>query len=835
MLRLQEGWGKSACRMVLVATCWVVAGAGAEGALLSSTQHSAWRQFWGLEQTLAHVYRFTGMSAYEDEQLEVAAYYLGVAADFLPGDGEVLGRWGFALKQIGQYELALDALQRATAEDAGNFFHWWWLGDAQRLLGDYGAALESLKTARDLAPVERRSALSDFADFTAGLASGEKSWQNFDRHRAFATRHGENRRYRRQMVELHMALAQAPEPRLDDLENRARLAHTTNNIGTLHMHLQEHWAAVPFLLEARELYGRDDFPADVMRVTQNLALAHEWLAEQAPAYSAWHGDAALDYWTETLALAEEIEDSDYIRYARGFLLAAWARHRSMDDPVFREHREANKHELPWSGPVNDYTVAAVCEGELYCRWQEGDYAGARILAEMMLPFLEQSTYLTDGESRMRIYLGLARGYLAQEQTKAAKDTADLALRTLQELRGYMDAAAWLRSRMPHYFEEAVALAVESRIAREDTVTAVRVLEEAAQSRVRDVLNPYHPQSTGRSDHLSEGFLLRRMLPALETLADATDMEQDWLDQTLAENRARLEWLENHDPLPRPSRLSLAALPPATAPSLQARLGADEALGYFVRGRKKTMAVIVRHTDVSPVVLEAWPELDGAAPDTALMALRDQLKGIDTLYLVPDRQSGKRPWEAFLRAGSDPPQRLVRLLAGSALLWSEHKALAEQVMRFDGEQTELAFREMPSATGRVLFHGTLTSEQADPMLQAMGLTADPQHDGLIYAAELPAMTLPPSLIALAPSAWVGDARHWNPLAFQAGFWHAGASGLIAPLWPVSPASAASLIEALADAPRGEGYAALRAWQDQAAAAGDPFEDWAAWAFFGFALE
>ena len=179
--------------------------------------------------------------------------------------------------------------------------------------------------------------------------------------------------------------------------------------------------------------------------------------------------------------------------------------------------------------------------------------------------------------------------------------------------------------------------------------------------------------------------------------------------------------------------------------------------------------------------------------------------------------------------------MTRLLAGSALLHPADRPSGDQVLRFDGKQTETALRDVTAEVALVVLGGQVNREQFDPMLQALALAASPQHDGMVQAAELLAMSLPPALVVLAPSTWRGDGAFWNPLAWQVGFWHAGASGLVAPLWPVSPEAAKSLGDALAAAPVGGRYEALRAWQEAGAASGRPFADWAGWTFFGLVLE
>ena len=56
----------------------------------------------------------------------------------------------------------------------------------------------------------------------------------------------------------------------------------------------------------------------------------------------------------------------------------------MTDPQLVELRAANDQEVPWKGPINEYSVADAVAGEMACRLAEGDVAGARVLVEMLI-------------------------------------------------------------------------------------------------------------------------------------------------------------------------------------------------------------------------------------------------------------------------------------------------------------------------------------------------------------------------------------------------------------------------------------------------------------------
>ena len=132
--------------------------------------------------------RQMGMEAYEKGELAKAVEYLGAAHTLDPKDAEVSGRLGFALKETGGYEKAVTVLTEVIAANADNYYYWWWLSDAQRLLGRYKEALESMRKAQDVAPLDTTKELQQYVDYTASLADGGASWENFAKHVEFAKR-----------------------------------------------------------------------------------------------------------------------------------------------------------------------------------------------------------------------------------------------------------------------------------------------------------------------------------------------------------------------------------------------------------------------------------------------------------------------------------------------------------------------------------------------------------------------------------------------------------------------------------------------------------------------
>ena len=80
--------------------------------------------------------------------------------DLEPSDMTLAARLGFAYKESGAYEKAVELLTFLCDNVPDRPGYWLWLGDAQRLLGAYDAALESMQTMAEVAPEAERDSMS---------------------------------------------------------------------------------------------------------------------------------------------------------------------------------------------------------------------------------------------------------------------------------------------------------------------------------------------------------------------------------------------------------------------------------------------------------------------------------------------------------------------------------------------------------------------------------------------------------------------------------------------------------------------------------------------------
>lgn len=533
--------------------------------------------------------RASAMAAYEKGAYAEALPILKEVYALNPQDVEVAGRLGFSAKETGAYEIALAALESAVQLKGDDYYYWWWLSDTQRLLGKYADALKSMERARDLAPAEAREELQQYVAYTTILADGSASWENFDQHLKFSERHRNMRRVRRQIEEYVNALDVAPEYGPDEKEALARLAWVYQQIGIQYVYLEDPDPAIDYLKQAL-IYGRQTgVLPEVMRMEQFIAIAFRLKADREPLDAAAYFEQAVKHWNNALDLARETADLVYQRYVQGRLLETLCQFRPLDDAALVELRKANLKEVPWQGPANEYSVAEAVLGEAVCRLFEGDYAGARILYEMGLPYFEQSKYLSDNQRVVEIYLGLARVYFQQEHYAESLDAAIKAGDAAGKARQYVDADAFNRGAGGHVLKHVAVARARACIALERPEEAFTLLEDYSVQGVKNLLGTVLADDTARTDAASEQSVLRRRVPMLEGLlakaGEAGDPEETArLEQRLAGDTARLQWLDKGISYLSQATLNFALPSAATLTQAREALGNEALLLYYLFDR-----------------------------------------------------------------------------------------------------------------------------------------------------------------------------------------------------------------------------------------------------------
>jgi len=519
---------------------WLTAAAPAQGAQSETAPASS---------PLAADPKTAGMEAYEKNDLKKAAQLLREAAALDPNDMEVARRLGFALKETGNYEEALAVLERVVAAVPDDYYHWWWLSDTQRLLGRYAESLKSMERSARLASADLREELQEYVDYTARLAATDKSWENAAVHMDFAERHRANRRVRRQIAEMMTALSLAPEVAPDDREGLGRRAHICQQLGIQHIYIEEPEVAVDWFSEAAKLSEMGAFPGDRLQALKEWAGALWAMARQQLEQADSLLEQASALYATALGLALEIKEIPQERQTRALLLRTRARLTAFDDPDFVALRERNFMEVPRKGPVNEFSVAEAVAVEAELRLVEGDFAGARILLEMAMPYFEESTYLTDYHRFTELQLQLAQAWLRLSQPAAASESIEKARKKAEEARAFIDYDAFNRGQGALLLRRMACAGVRALAAAGSSgdmllTAAEQGVERAAYYRMRGVL----ADDASRRDIAAEADVIRMRLPMLEQrLRDAEERgdapEAERLRARVARDQDRLAWLD----------------------------------------------------------------------------------------------------------------------------------------------------------------------------------------------------------------------------------------------------------------------------------------------------
>ncbi len=560
-----------------------------------------------VREDLAGNVRRNAMAAYEEEDYEAALPLLIEAYALNPADIEAAGRLGYAAKETGAYEKAMEALEAAVAAQPDEHYYWWWLSDTQRLLGKYEAALKSMERARDLAPAETRHELQEYVAYTSILADNTPSWENFLQHLDFAERHRKLRRVRRQIEEYIRALEVVPDYEAGALEPLGRLAWVYQQIGVQYNYIEEPDVAVDYFLVALDYAREAESLEDAMRNEQFLAIAHGLQADRDVVVGRQLLERTADRWRNARDIAEAIGDIPYHRYTQGRLLETLARTRPLDDAEVIAVRAANIKEVPWQGPINEFSTADAAVGEAAARLKEGDYAGARILYEMALPYYEESQYLSDYHRLRDLYLALARVYYQQGHYQESLRQADLASEKATEARQYTDTDAFNRSAGDHALRRIAAARARAYVALDLGKNAFVAIENYKHQQLLNLMGGSIVDDAARTDAVSEKTVLQSRLEMLEgRLARAREandaVETERILGRIEKDSARLAWLDRGVAFIAPQTLAFKPAPVVAADALQQVLSDDVAFISYLFDLWGGIAVVITKDNLITALL-----------------------------------------------------------------------------------------------------------------------------------------------------------------------------------------------------------------------------------------
>lgn len=839
------------------------------------------------EAAIAAEPRIRGLAAYEENDLKTAAGYLATALEINPKDAEVAGRLGFSYKELGAYEKALAVLQSAVELDGGQYFYWWWLSDTQRLLGLYDAAYKSMEHAINFAPQEMRKDLNDYLDYTARLADKTQSWENALLHGEFAERHRNNRRVRRFIAEYTVALSLAPPAQDGDREGLNGYTRAYQEMGTQYNYIEQPEVAIDYFQEARDFAAREGNLENVMRNCQSLAISHRMLHDREPEKGAAHMARATAEWREALRIARELDHSDYTRYAQGRLLESLALGGPMDSPELTALRALNDKQVPWKGPVNDFFTAEAVTGELYCRIIEGDFAGARILGGMTLPYYNESTFLSDYQRAVELQLLQALAHFRMGSVSDSLDAVKKAEEKATEARQFVETEAFNRGSGGRVLRHIAVARARAHIQKSQPTDALLALDGQRNVRLLNLLGGLLTDDSARTDTASEQEAIRQRIPWLEKRMAAFEAagnaeEKARIEGRILQDRERLEWLGRSLDLAAPKDLKFRGIEPVEMPGVRAALPEGAVLlgcafdpwgGVLVAaGKTATSGHLLEMNEggaaaAVQAVLAAGS--DSAAADAALDRLStvllapcaELLSGASLLIVCGDETLSPLPFAAlrlngkplvethavtriesaaqlaaFMERPAQAPARLRAFLVrpDSGDLLAQKPEGAQGIVRLAGAEANMERLKADTGAGDMLhFSAMLDTSPPSPTLCPLVL------GGAGNAAYLPparvlAMNLPAAVAGLdwAPVKEGGLLRADLLSALLETFRNAGTAAVVAPLWPVGRETAELFYGTFYGAlPQAGRAAALRAAQNAVRAAAPDSPDWSAFVLLG----
>ncbi|HNY87802.1 MAG TPA: CHAT domain-containing protein, partial [Candidatus Hydrogenedentes bacterium] len=528
-----------------------------------------------------------------------------------------------------------------------------------------------------------------------------------------------------------------------------------------------------------------------------------------------------------------------------------------------------------------FTAEAVA-GELACRLAEGDNAGARILAEMALPYYEGSTYLSDFQRAVDLYLKLAEALNRQGHPADALAAVEKAEAKAAAGRQYMDADAFNRGTGQRMLRHAAVARVRALAALGRHEDAFAALEAVKTSRIANLLGARIADDSARTDAASEREAVRLRIPWVETRLQAAEAagdaeETERLRGRLGRDVERLAWLDRAVEFVSPENLNYPAVHPGDLAALRAVLPAETlflecavdiygavavAVGAdFVEARALGLNETAALTGLRTVRDALAASADPAAPLAALSAplldpCADRLAQARRVALCPDEVLSPLPWPLMAVGGAPLGQTHVLSFAESAGLLL--KALEKPAVKaarlraflpaaapgdaaglpggdhvFGVEATLTRLLEGAGPEDLVYLSAKVNLTPPDPMLCPVLLGGDGAQ-GETPPARILGLNLPAAAVMLdwtpepAGAALRPDLVSVTAEALR----HAGAPSVILTLWPVAPAVAREYLTAFLAAQAGADRAsAARAAAEALRAAHPESPDWAAFRLTG----
>lgn len=408
-----------------------------------------------------------------------------------PNDIYALVHLGFLYKNSGKYEMALSLLTRASrlivkdsASPVQPYLPLLYLGDAQRLLGDYAESVESMQKARESAPKEMRDELAQYVEFTRTLTAEQSSWPAFWNHYTLAKRHQESKRRDREAAEFERMVELVPNDGKEESVSQLGWAHCC--LAVDYLGLKQFERSRDHALKAIEILSQ-------LKLPEMLADSYSYLAEAYDHLQGRELAVLKDLDTDAVRRKYRMKQLDaYAEAERYYRIAgkeddakeahielayqrAWV--YGADDPVVKEVREELLRAVPQEGDILDKNAVDAATWEADFREIAKDEQGSLDLYLRLEKYFDSLPPEKTWDRIAGNFIGMAeRVYKLHGDAEGRMKYREKALEVAEGIRGRMDNDKFRRSSVNGAFQNACSSLVSLNVEKGDCEKAFHYAE-----------------------------------------------------------------------------------------------------------------------------------------------------------------------------------------------------------------------------------------------------------------------------------------------------------------------------------------------------------------------
>ncbi len=367
------------------------------------------------------------------DKYSAATETLEIGRQIANDHADMKGQLGLAYRELGKYEKALPVLLEATEKAPKYYLYWWWLGDVQRLSGDYEAGLASFEKALSICPKSEKADLRENIDYTMKLLSKRKGSSVFWAHWNLADRHEKLARQDRRTAEYEAALTVVPEDLYGgNRHEKEGWIHLCN--AQFYAHVQNFDEALKRNALSFDAYKRANSPKDLSFVFNNRNAIYASLAAQKPEMKEEFCEKQLEAIEKEIFYAEEGDFFHMVEHAWANKGSTMSTLYGFDDERTQECRNEMVKYLPENASMDNCAFAGLAEVEAGFLAEEGNYDKATQLYEAILPHFTANKDIRTGLKAPRVLNSLSYIARKQERYEDAIIYAERAVKELLDIR-----------------------------------------------------------------------------------------------------------------------------------------------------------------------------------------------------------------------------------------------------------------------------------------------------------------------------------------------------------------------------------------------------------------